>query len=685
MRQLFPVSLVPVLLVLTGCAVTADQSVSPSASANAAMQGSVHGGQQPLSGSTVSIYAVGTSGYGAGASLLASTTTDANGNFNFAPGSYTCPFANTPVYLTAQGGNPGLGAGANANIMLAAGLGACSSAASATVQLNEVTTVATAFALSHFFTTTLGASSSDAFGGTAAGNGTYNTGLVMANTYTIPTIVSIAGGSALPSSAAITRETAKLNTLANIIAACVNSTGGNPGDNTPCGTLFTAAAGPGNSNYPFDTLQAAVQIALAPYKNVATLYNLPTAVAPFSGLSTQPNDFTLGVAYNSAAFGFGLTTGTPSGSGSSIDIDASGRVWFPTNSATSSGIGYFDPTSNTFNGPFATSLIHPQYVAIDNTGMAYASDLGSALVAGVSTTSPTGAVDLHTLPPGSTVGPISATSNSGVSNALMYAVNTGNTFASATNLWILQNGNQGESNTFTFPPTGLAAFNYQNAPTYFEAEAATSNGSNSCLLEAPYTYQGQSYQQTLVTSSSPCTSGGVVQLDGAANESLIVAQSLNQVCSYNAGACFPPPVSVNSPFGVAVDGDSNVWLANAGNASVSTFLFTPGMHTSAAYTTTSTVAYIHDFNNGNTMTNPLAIAIDRSGNVWVQNAGCTSQTVTACTPTAFVLSELIGAAAPTVTPLVTSDTNNTHVTRPSNVLQKFHADDSSLHHHNVVK
>ncbi len=685
MRQLFPVSLVPVLLVLTGCAVTADQSVSPSASANAAMQGSVHGGQQPLSGSTVSIYAVGTSGYGAGASLLASTTTDANGNFTFATGSYTCPFANTPVYLTAQGGNPGLGTGANANIMLAAGIGACSSAASATVQLNEVTTVATAFALSHFFTPTLGASSSDAFGGTAAGNGTYNTGLVMANTYTIPTIVSIAGGSALPSSAAITRETAKLNTLANIIASCVNSAGGNPGDGTACGTLFSAAAGPGNSNFPFDTLQAAVQIALAPYKNVATLYNLSTATSPFVGLSTQPNDFTLGVAYTSSAYGFGLTRGTQSGNGSSMDIDASGKVWFPTNSPTSHGIAYFDPTSNSFNGPYATALVHPQYLAIDNTGIAYATDLASPLVAGVSTTAPSGAITTHQLNTGNTVGPIGATSNAGVSTALLYSVNADNSASSVATLWIEQNGNQGASNTFMYPPTGLAPYNYQNPASYFEAEASTSTGNNACLLEAPYSYQGASYQQLIANSISPCSSGGAVQLDGQTNESVTVAQSLNQICSYNAGSCFAPPVAVSGPLGITVDGDSNVWVANEGNASVSTFLFTPGSHSSAAYTATSTVAYVHDSKNGSTMNSPLAIAVDRSGNVWVTNGGCVSPSTSACTPTAFVLSELIGAAAPTVTPLVVSNTNTTHVARPSNALPALHADDSVQHHHNVVK
>jgi hypothetical protein len=47
------------------------------------------------------------------------------------------------------------------------------------------------------------------------------------------------------------------------------------------------------------------------------------------------------------------------------------------------------------------------------------------------------------------------------------------------------------------------------------------------------------------------------------------------------------------------------------------------------------------------MTQPYGLAIDGAGNVWAANASC----IGACTPTSFTLSELIGAAAPTITPL----------------------------------
>ena len=670
MRHFPSLCLVPVLIALTGCAM--NNLSEPTNIANSGMQGSVFGGQQPVTASTVTVYAVGTSGYGAGATALATTTTDQNGNFNFAAGSYTCPFSNTPLYITAKGGNSGFGTAASSNtaIMLAAGIGPCSSASSVFVNLNEVTTAATALALSHFFTTTLGTTSTDAFGGTAAGNGVYNAGLVIANTNTIPTIVSLASGGAITSTTSITREPRKLNTLANILAACVNSTGGAAGDQSVCGKLFTATTPPvTGATAPTDTLQAAVQIALYPYQNVATLYSLPPAASPFVGLSNQPNDFTIAVGYTASTLGLGITAGLPSGKSSNIDIDATGRVWFPTNTTTSHGVAYFDPTTNTFSGPYATVLQHPQYVAIDNVGNVFATDNGSPMVASVSTTTPTGTVTTFGLPAGTVVGPIGATSNGGgdaggVSNAMIYNATSS---AGGSNLYVINvnTGSQAQSVSLSNPASGLAPFNYNNPDTYYEAEVATSNASSPCNLEAPYTDQGTNYPTVIATTSdNPCYTGGIAQLNEVGNESAAVASTAGKLCSYLAKSCFVPPVPVSTPEGIAIDGDSNVWLANAGNSSVSTLHYLPGTRSSADYVQTSNVVYLHDSTHGNTMTTPYGIAIDRSGNVWVSNVGCVSGSTTACTPNSFVLSELIGAAAPTVTPLVTANSASNHVVRP---------------------
>ena len=148
------------------------------------MHGTVFGGQQPVVGSTIQVWVVGkgttAAAYGAGATVLGTpVTSTAGGSFSY--GAYTCTNASDPVYITATGGTPG-GFTANANLMLMASLGPCSSAASQTVNITEVTTAASAFAMSHFFTTTLGASSTNAFGGEASVG--YNDGLLNANAYT---------------------------------------------------------------------------------------------------------------------------------------------------------------------------------------------------------------------------------------------------------------------------------------------------------------------------------------------------------------------------------------------------------------------------------------------------------------------------------------------------------------------
>jgi hypothetical protein len=61
-------------------------------------RGNVHGGQQAVSGSTVQLYAVGTTGDGSPATplLTQSVTTDASGDFNIT-NDYSCPSATSLV------------------------------------------------------------------------------------------------------------------------------------------------------------------------------------------------------------------------------------------------------------------------------------------------------------------------------------------------------------------------------------------------------------------------------------------------------------------------------------------------------------------------------------------------------------------------------------------------------------
>ena len=92
------------------CALLAGCGYSGPTSANTAvaLTGNVHGGQQPVSGATIQLYAAGTDGDGSVALPLLSSAvkTDSNGNFTI-PDAYGCPSASSPVYVVASGGSPG--------------------------------------------------------------------------------------------------------------------------------------------------------------------------------------------------------------------------------------------------------------------------------------------------------------------------------------------------------------------------------------------------------------------------------------------------------------------------------------------------------------------------------------------------------------------------------------------------
>ena len=92
------------------------------------IKGNVHGGQQPVNGAVIQLYAVGMTGYTSGATPLipsadqlisGNALTTSTGSFDIT-GDYTCP-TGSYVYITASGGNPG--AGINTNLALMAALG----------------------------------------------------------------------------------------------------------------------------------------------------------------------------------------------------------------------------------------------------------------------------------------------------------------------------------------------------------------------------------------------------------------------------------------------------------------------------------------------------------------------------------------------------------------------------------
>jgi hypothetical protein len=123
--------------------------------AGVALKGVVQVGSLPVSGASVQLFAAGNTGYGSAASPLVinsgSTivTTGTDGSFTI-PAGYVCPAQNTELYLIAQGGAPSGGTN-NPQLGVMSAIGQCSNLNS-TVQLtvNEVTTIASTWALTPF-------------------------------------------------------------------------------------------------------------------------------------------------------------------------------------------------------------------------------------------------------------------------------------------------------------------------------------------------------------------------------------------------------------------------------------------------------------------------------------------------------------------------------------------------------
>ena len=165
-----------------------------------------------------------------------------------------------------------------------ASLGACPQAgnfdsAEPFVFVNEVTTVAAAYAMAGIATDPTH----------IAGPG-LPTAAGVAYAANLARVSTGKANASLPSDRRTAVPQSKINTLANILAACINT--GGPAS-AGCTTLFANAQGSGTNPLPQETAAAAINIAHNPRANIATLYALqPQVDAPFEPrLGSPPGRF----------------------------------------------------------------------------------------------------------------------------------------------------------------------------------------------------------------------------------------------------------------------------------------------------------------------------------------------------------------------------------------------------------
>ncbi len=594
-------------LALSGCSVGFVDTATTTAQSGVAISGGVHGGQQPVGGAKVYLYAAGTGGPGAASrSMLAApgyVTSGADGSFSIT-GDYTCQPGDM-VYLVALGGNPGLAANTNnTKLALETGLGACSALTSSTpVQINELTTVATVYALNGFQSGTgylASGSSTAALRGLANAFGMVN---VLVNTATGQVRPNAVGsvGTLVPQT--------EINTLGNALASCVNS----DGTGTACTNLFAAMNG------GIDTLSAMVSLANAPGQNVAAVYALSSANAPFQpALTAAPNDWSVAVEFGSGQV-------HPQG----IAIDAYGNAWFPRESYNGS-IQELGPNGALLSpagvGYQPVVFTNPTAIAIDDPGNIWIANYGDGFTAGSANVA-------KMTPAGVLLSPAAGYTASTLASPTTMAID------GAGSVWV------------TAPFHSLTKFDTAGNVLSGASGFYNTGGYSGVAADANNNLWGV-YGGTATEISSTGTLVGQYPVNGSAR-SVAINGTYTWVASdtaltvLNASGSQTSPAGglkgggINDPVGIAVDGYGSSYTINAGSyngnhsaANNVSVTYANGVAVSPA------TGYMSSY-----MNYPNGIAVDLSGNVWVSDA------------TAGVI-VFIGLGNPTLTPIATAVKNN---------------------------
>ena len=660
--------------------------------------------------------------------------TDTNGQFNLTD-AYTCT-AGEPVYVYSYGGNATGGSPTTANnpgIVLLGILGNCPANLTSTtgnfssgstalqyLYVNEVSTVSAAYVFQPFTTVGTSAALSSAIyvgtsGTTQAQLGIQNAALTAGQLYDIqgggtlsttpvgeghvanyqtqvesieivnglPVIVTTpnVGNGIVPQ--------ATIDTLANILADCVDSNNTATAPATVCTNLFnnTRETGDSAGTAPTDIARAAMNLARYPAgnnstantpSNLTTIYSMGQGTVPYTPhLLAQPNDFTIAINYPYLAVAGYTATNDDVEKAESVQVDQNSELWI---TAQGGGDGSTDqyPSADRWTNLGVPDVKNPRisaghymygYVSVDggnnawtgnvdqSTGIFYAGANGS-----FNTTFGSGYTDAYVViadkatdlyffaqyqgnfrmleyPAGSTT-----TTTPTVYN-ISTSITAGNNVAhgaidASSDLWITSESSHQIARVTN---TGTKVFSY-TATAQPEFPAIDSNGTGWIALQA----EPSTIQKVVPSATTP----------------FYTATSLTNA---NTGA------RMAGTFGAAVDGNGNVWFTNrcgeTGNGgtactnnsdpdvgSNSIFVLN-GTNNQAISPTTNYIPQtlysgVRTPANTNLLDDSLNLAIDPSGNVWITNY------------LGGAVVELVGAAAPVVTPLSVAAANGQLGTKP---------------------
>jgi sugar lactone lactonase YvrE len=584
---------------------TGTLTITPASNPGLGFSGRVLAGTQPVIGAMVQLYAAGTTGNGSpGTSLLSSTLkTDAAGAFSV-PAGYACPAATSQLYVIVLGGQVGGGA-ANPNITLATPIGACNQVASgAQFVINEVTTAATAWGLAQFLSA----------GGNIGATATNTQGLANA----AATVASLANlttgtspGASFPQNAS--SPAAKINSVANLLNTCTTASAP-----TACSPLFSATT-PAGATAPDNTLDAALNLVRNPGSNVAALYTQSTTSTAFTpALTAAPSDWTMFLNY----------TGGGMSSPSSVGVDATGNVWV---ASYFSALTKFSSTGNlVFPAITSGGLYHSYSLAVDAQNDIWVTNEDST-PSGVNNT--LGSISVFN----SAGQPLSG-ANGYIDGGIYYPVAVAiDTNATA---WIVDYGNEHFtllSNTGQ-PLSGTQG--YTSLQISFPVAIAIDANHNGWTVNSEATTVTKiSPDGSQFTSYNCCNYPHGIAIDqrGFVWVANYLGDSISQLAADGtiiSNGYSDNKASISHPQGIAIDGSGHVWAANYIGNSITELAGSAA--SSPGQILSPTAGYATDA----ALSEPFAVAIDASGNLWTVNY--LSNTLT----------EIIGLATPVKTPQI---------------------------------
>lgn len=614
-----------------------------------ALSGRVLGGGEPVRESTVTLYETGS---GSPGEELGAGITNSSGEFEIKFGR---PSGDGIIYAVARGGIPAGKSAANGAIALLTVIGDVDRRPES-ITINELTTIASVWTNAQFL-------GGDSISGNFAGvrNAALNVGnLVNIETGRPGWVVQNAVNGAE------TAALARLNTLGNILAACVTLS---PSDS--CKNLF-AVSTPPDGQIPGDTLAAAHSIALNPWRNVEGVYDL-AGYGPYRPLlNAPPTAWTIALKFT----GGGLDA--PGG----ISIDAEGNAWITNNVLSGPHAGLTDCTTDNLGTTKLDPTGYPLSprlgfagggtggagfgIAIDETGNVW---VGNFRGDGVSLLRPDGtplSPDGRGFGAGGFASKVQGTIVDYEGN--VWFVNSGPSPECpecGNSLTVFPGGDPGTPLTFTYPGTDTLSGPFDLAVD-IDGYLWITNGAGNSITRIDH------FGNPVLQTAPGCC--GLSDPRGIAIDSFGNVWAANLTGNPGGSVTLLDPYGENAagspfrggglvgPWGIAVDGNDNVWVADFQAGALVNLCGVRRGNCPDGLATGEAISPPAGYDGGGALRHVTDVAIDSSGNVWVLNnvndleaclrmseEGC-RQASTECAGDGVVV--FYGLAAPVKTPQI---------------------------------